>query len=65
MSDKHEAKQKAMRAKSHIGVPEHHAEHQDHSHLHDPGFERQSKESGGNVQDESADARAEGDRTQD
>ena len=43
MSDKHEAKQKALRAKAHVGVPEHHAEHQNHSHLRDENIEREIK----------------------
>ncbi|HEY3330659.1 MAG TPA: hypothetical protein VGK19_11595 [Capsulimonadaceae bacterium] len=58
MSDKHEAKQKAMRAKAHVGVPEHHAEHQNHTQLNDEGTEGQIKESAGNVQEELSKTRA-------
>ena len=60
MSDKHEAKQKAIRAKAHVGVPEHRPEHhaKPDTNSNDEGSDRDLKDRAGNVQEELSGIRA-------
>ncbi len=50
MSDKHESKQKKMRAKAHLGL----ADHQPKKMTDDPLIEHEIKTAAGNVQEELA-----------